>query len=565
MNHVDPIQVTQKVVHQGVTTVELDNLATETAANLATKHPDYAILAPTGKPASMVSEETYQNVMAHKETLDSAIIYNCDFSYIYFGFKTLELSYLIHLNGHIAEQPQHMIMRVAVGIHSDNIEHVLQTYNLMSEQYFTHATPTLFNAGIYDTLKNYALICKSAGGIGISIHNIRATRSYIAGTNGYSNGIVPMLRAYNATARYVDQGGNKRPGAFAIYLVRARDLFYALWKPDLFMKCVEGGGNRSLFCPNEPLDFMRSMATRGWARETVPAQKLWYAILKAQIETGNPFMLYKDACNEHGVIKSSNLCTEIIEYSSPDEPALHDVAKTVTIDLNRVMDRNYYPIPEARHSNMRSCPIGIGAQGLANAFMALKMPFDSPEAKELNLKIFETIYHGAAKASCKMAKADGPYEAWMGSPAQQGQLQYDLWGITPTDLWDWDTLKEKIAKYGLRNSLLTALMPTAPTSQMLGFNKCVEPYTSNIYTCRVLSGEFQVAGLWQINRVVNHGGGRQRKDGFYEHTPAHWSTTISVSQDARSAGLGKYLCGMQGIQCTLSLHRAGMLSSRNVL
>ncbi|KAJ3988084.1 ribonucleotide reductase [Lentinula detonsa] len=696
LNYVNPVEVTQKVVqgvYQGVTTVELDNLAAETAAYLTTKHPDYAILAAriavsnlhketkknfssvitdlyeyinpkTGKSAPMISEETYRTVMAHKDTLDSAIIYNRDFSYNYFGFKTLERSYLIRLNGRIAERPQHMIMRVAVGIHGDDIEHVMETYNLMSERYFTHATPTLFNAGtpspqmsscflvcmkddsiegIYDTLKNCALISKSAGGIGINIHNIRATGSYIAGTNGYSNGIVPMLRAYNATARYVDQGGNKRPGAFAIYLepwhadifamidlrknhgkeeVRARDLFYALWIPDLFMKRVEAGGNWSLFCPSEAPglhevygDDFQALYERyereGRARESIPAQKLWYHILEAQIETGNPFMLYKDACNAKsnqknlGVIKSSNLCTEIVEYSSPDETAvcnlaslalptyivkdasgksiydfqkLHDVAKTVAFNLNRVIDRNYYPIPEARRSNMRNRPIGIGVQGLADAFMALKMPFDSLEAKELNWKIFETIYHGACEASCEMAKTDGPYETWMGSPAQQGQLQYDLWGVTPTDLWDWETLKENIAKYGMRNSLLTAPMPTASTSQMLGFNECFEPYTSNLYTRRVLAGEFQVVcpwllrdlvdlGLWNDdmkNMLIAHNGSVQHIPTIPDNIKAIYKTVWEISQKKvldLAAERGAFICQSQSLNVHLASPTVGQLTS----
>ncbi|KAJ3502396.1 hypothetical protein NLJ89_g8905 [Agrocybe chaxingu] len=568
-NYVDPVEVTQKVVagvYQGVTTVELDNLAAETAAYLTTKHPDYAVLAAriaisnlhketkknfsqvmkdlyeyvnpkNGQPAGMISKETYEVVQNNAELLDSTIIYNRDFSYNYFGFKTLERSYLLRINGRVAERPQHMIMRVAVGIHGKDIDRVIDTYNLMSERYFTHASPTLFNAGtphpqlsscflvcmkedsiegIYDTLKNCAMISKTAGGIGLSIHNIRATGSYIAGTNGYSNGIVPMLRAYDATARYVDQGGNKRPGAFAIYLepwhadvfefldlrknhgkeeVRARDLFFALWVPDLFMKRVEANADWSLFCPNEAPGMQdvhgaefESLYERyekeGRARKTIPAQKLWYAILEAQIETGGPFITYKDHANNKsnqknlGTIKSSNLCTEIIEYSSPDETAvcnlaslalpsfvangeydfkkLHDVTKVVTYNLNRIIDVNYYPIPEARRSNMRHRPIGIGVQGLADAFMALRMPFDSLPAKELNIKIFETIYHAALEASSELAARDGPYETWMGSPAQQGQLQYDLWGVTPTDLWDWASLKEQISRTGLRNSLLVA-------------------------------------------------------------------------------------------------------------
>ncbi|KAK7468937.1 ribonucleotide-diphosphate reductase subunit rnr1 [Stygiomarasmius scandens] len=699
-NYVNPIEITQKVVqgvYQGVTTVELDNLAAETAAYLTTKHPDYAILAAriaisnlhketkksfsavikdlheyvnprNGKSASMISKETYDTVMAHKDVLDSAIIYNRDFSYNYFGFKTLERSYLLRLNGRVAERPQHMIMRVAVGIHGNDIDRVLQTYNLMSERFFTHASPTIFNAGtpnpqlsscflvcmkddsiegIYDTLKECAMISKCAGGIGLSIHNIRATGSYIAGTNGYSNGIVPMLRAFNATARYVDQGGNKRPGAFAIYLepwhadifsmldlrknhgkeeVRARDLFYALWIPDLFMKRVEAGGQWSLFCPNEAPgmhevfgDEFEALYERyeseGRARETVDAQKLWYAILEAQIETGTPFMLYKDAANKKsnqknlGVIKSSNLCTEIVEYSSPDETAvcnlaslalptfvkpdpadpsgkrrifdfqkLHEVTKVVAFNLNRIIDVNYYPVPTARRSNMRHRPIGIGVQGLADAFMAMRLPFDGPEAKLLNQQIFETIYHGAAEASCEIAAVGGPYETWEGSPAHQGQLQYDMWGVTPTDLWDWASLKEKIAKHGLRNSLLTAPMPTASTSQMLGNNECFEPYTSNIYTRRVLAGEFQVVcpwllrelvdlGLWDDNMknmLIAHNGSVQNIPGIPDDVKAIYKTVWEISQKKvldLAADRGAFICQSQSLNVHLAAPTMGQLTS----
>ena len=479
-----------------------------------------------------------------------------------------------------------MIMRVAVGIHGNDIEKVIETYNLMSTKYFTHASPTLFNAGtpnpqlsscflvtmkddsiegIYDTLKTCAMISKTAGGIGLNIHCIRATGSYIAGTNGTSNGIIPMLRVFNNTARYVDQGGNKRPGAFAIYMepwhadvfefldlrknhgkeeVRARDLFYALWIPDLFMKRVEENGEWSLFCPNEAPgmhevygDEFEALYTQyekeGRARKTVKAQKLWYAILESQTETGNPFMLYKDACNRKsnqqnlGTIKCSNLCTEIVEYSAPDEVAvcnlasialptfvdheefnfqkLHDVVKVVTNNLNKIIDVNYYPVEEARRSNMRHRPIGIGVQGLADAFLSLRMPFDSAEAKHLNIQIFETIYHAAVEASTELAARDGAYQSFEGSPASKGQLQYDLWGVTPTDLWDWDEVKEKVEKHGLRNSLLVAPMPTASTSQILGFNECFEPYTSNIYSRRVLAGEFQVVNPWLLRDLVDMG------------------------------------------------------------
>ena len=479
-----------------------------------------------------------------------------------------------------------MIMRVAVGVHGNDIEKAIETYNLMSTKHFTHASPTLFNAGtpnpqlsscflvtmkedsiegIYDTLKTCAMISKTAGGIGLNIHCIRATGSYIAGTNGTSNGIIPMLRVFNNTARYVDQGGNKRPGAFAIYIepwhadvfefldlrknhgkeeVRARDLFYALWIPDLFMKRVEANEDWSLFCPNEAPGMHEvygdefealymKYEKQGRARKTVKAQKLWYAILEAQTETGNPFMLYKDACNRKsnqqnlGTIKCSNLCTEIVEYSAPDEVAvcnlasialptfvergefnfqkLHDVVKVVTNNLNKIIDVNYYPVIEAHRSNMRHRPIGIGVQGLADAFLALRMPFDSADAKHLNIQIFETIYHAAVEASTELAARDGAYETFKGSPASKGQLQYDLWGVTPTDLWDWDEVKEKVSKHGLRNSLLVAPMPTASTSQILGFNECFEPYTSNIYSRRVLAGEFQVVNPWLLRDLVDLG------------------------------------------------------------
>ena len=535
----------------------------------------------------MISQQTYDVVMRHAEELDSAIIYDRDFTYNYFGFKTMERSYLLRINGAVAERPQHMIMRVAVGIHGDDITSVLDTYNLMSSRAFTHASPTLFNAGtpnpqlsscflvtmkddsidgIYDTLKTCAMISKTAGGIGLNVHCIRGTGSYIAGTNGSSNGIVPMLRVFNNTARYVDQGGNKRPGAFAIYLepwhsdvfefldlrknhgkeeVRARDLFYALWIPDLFMKRVEANGDWTLFCPSEAPgmhevygDEFEALYEKyekaGRGRKTIKAQKLWYAILESQTETGNPFMLYKDACNRKsnqknlGTIKCSNLCTEIVEYSAPDEVAvcnlasialptfiekdgiynferLHQVTKVVTVNLNKIIDVNYYPVEEARRSNMRHRPIGVGVQGLADAFLALRLPFDSPEARLLNTQIFETIYHAACEASCELAQRDGPYQTYEGSPASKGELQYDLWGVTPTDLWDWDTLKHGIAEHGMRNSLLVAPMPTASTSQILGNNECFEPYTSNIYSRRVLAGEFQIVNPWLLRDLVDLG------------------------------------------------------------
>ncbi|KAJ3887700.1 ribonucleotide reductase [Lentinula edodes] len=696
MTFVDPIIIAQKVVqgaYEGVPTTELDNLAAETAAYLATNHHDYATLAgriaisalhketkkkfssvvidlynhinpSTGRAAPMISEELYQTVTAHKQTLDSAIISNRDFSYNYFGYKTLQRSYLLRINGRVAERPQHMFMRVAIGIHGDDIERVLQTYNLMSNRFFIHATPTLFNAGttsaqmsscflmcmkddsidgIYDTLKNCALISKSAGGIGLSIHNVRATGSYIAGTNGYSNGIIPMLRVYDATARYVDQGGNKRPGSIAIYVepwhpdifdivnlrknhgkeeLRARDLFYALWIPDLFMKRVEADGEWALFCPSEAPglaevygDAFEGLYERyereGRYRKIVLARKLWQHIVEAQIETGTPFMLYKDACNVKsnqknlGVIKSSNLCTEIIEYSSTDEIAvcnlaslalpafisnktfgdpfydfhhLHDVAKIVTFNLNRIIDRNFYPVPEARRSNIRNRPIGIGVQGLADTFMALKMAFDSDEAKQLNIKIFETIYHAACEASCEMAKTDGPYDTWIGCPAQQGQLQFDLWGVHPSDLWDWNLLKENVHTYGLRNSLLTAPMPTASTSQILGFNECFEPYTSNLYTRRVLAGEFQIVCPWLVKDLIRSGLWNEDMKNMLIANRGSIQTMTMIPQDLKeiyktvweipqktiidlAVDRGAFICQSQSLNIHLSSPTIGQLTS----
>ncbi|GAA6013911.1 hypothetical protein JCM11491_000469 [Sporobolomyces phaffii] len=702
MNHLEPIEITKRVingVYQGVTTVELDNLAAETAAYMTTRHPDYAILAAriaisnlhketkktfshviadlynyinpkNGRPSSMISQETYQVVMAHADKLNSAVIYDRDFSYNYFGFKTLERSYLLRIDGKVAERPQHMLMRVAVGIHGSDLDRVLQTYNLMSERYFTHASPTLFNAGtphpqlsscflvtmkddsiegIYDTLKTCALISKTAGGIGLSIHNIRATGSYIAGTNGYSNGIVPMLRVYNNTARYVDQGGNKRPGAFAIYLepwhadifefldlrknhgkeeVRARDLFFALWIPDLFMKRVEENGEWPLFCPAEAPglhevygDEFEELFTKyeqeGRAKKTISAQKLWYAILEAQVETGNPFMLYKDAANKKsnqknlGTIKSSNLCTEIIEYSAPDECAvcnlasialpsfvkdgvydfqkLHDVVKAVAFNLNRIIDVNYYPVKEAENSNMRHRPIGVGVQGLADAFMALRLPFDSPEARQLNLQIFETIYHAAIESSCDMAKEyaethpgeDGWYPSFKkngGAPASRGELQFDLWGVTPTDLWDWTSLKEKVVKHGLRNSLVCAPMPTASTSQILGFNEAFEPYTSNIYTRRVLAGEFQIVNPWLLrdlvdrglwndamkNTIIAHNGSIQNVSGIPDDLKRIYKTVWEISQKTvidLSADRGAFIDQSQSLNIHLSSPTMAQLTS----
>lgn len=619
-SHVDPILVAKKVidgVYDGVTTIELDNLAAETAAGLTSRHPDYAQLASriavsnlhkntiksfsktaealhkyidpkTNLKASLIADDVYEIIMNNAHTLDSSIIYDRDFGYDYFGFKTLERSYLLKMNGMVAERPQHMIMRVAVGIHKNDIESAIRTYNLMSERWFTHATPTLFNAGtpkpqmsscfllqvkddsidgIYDTLKNCAKISQSAGGIGINIHNVRATGSYIKGTNGTSNGIIPMLKVYNETARYVDQGGGKRKGSIAVYLepwhadiydfldirknhgkeeMRARDLFTALWIPDLFMKRVEAEGEWSLMCPNEcpglsdchSAEFealYTKYEAEGKFRKQIKARELWAAIIDAQIETGNPYMLFKDAANSKsnqqnlGTIKSSNLCTEIIEYTSADEVAvcnlasialprfvdektgsfdhnkLFEITYQATVNLNKIIDRNYYPIPEARKSNLRHRPIGLGVQGLADAFILMRFPFESDEAKKLNSEIFETIYYASLTASKDLAKIEGPYETYAGSPISKGIFQQDMWNVTPSSRWEWDTLREEIMKYGVRNSLLLAPMPTASTSQILGNNECFEPYTSNIYTRRVLSGEFVVVNKHLLRDLVKLG------------------------------------------------------------
>ena len=618
---VDPVRVAMRVIeglYDGVTTSELDNLAAEIAATMTTTHPDYAKLAArisvsnlhkntkksfsetmedlytyvnprTGKKAPLLSEEVYNIIKKNADKLDSSIIYNRDFGYDFFGFKTLERSYLLKLNGQIVERPQHMLMRVSIGIHLNDIESALETYELMSKRYFTHATPTLFNSGtpkpqmsscfllamkddsidgIYDTLKQTAKISQSAGGIGLSIHNVRATGSYIAGTNGTSNGIVPMLRVFNDTARYVDQGGGKRKGSFAIYVepwhadifdflelkknhgkeeMRARDLFYAMWTPDLFMKRVEQNAEWTLMCPNECPDLYNvhgdefdklylKYESEGRGRKTIKARDLWEKILESQIETGTPYMLYKDSANRKsnqknlGTIRSSNLCTEILEYTSADEIAvcnlasialpmfvkdgefdhqsLFDVTVRVTKNLNRVIDRNYYPVKEAENSNFRHRPIGLGVQGLADTFIMLRLPFTSEKAKELNQEIFETLYFAAVTASAQEAKKDGPYETYKGSPMSKGEFQHNLWGIKDEELsgrWDWLALRKTVKKQGVRNSLLVAPMPTASTSQILGNNECFEPYTSNIYTRRVLSGEFIVVNKHLLEDLVDKG------------------------------------------------------------
>src|ERR1700753_3843610 len=655
---VNAVDVAKKVIeglYDGVTTTELDNLAAKTAASLTVKHPDYALLASriavsnlhknttksfsetmkllyeccdskTGKHVPLLADDIWEIIQNNAELLDSTIIYDRDYGFDYFGFKTLEKSYLLKVDGKVVERPQHMYMRVAIGIHHDDIDSAIKTYHLMSERWFTHATPTLFNAGtpkpqmsscflltmkddsidgIYDTLKQTAKISQSAGGIGLSIHNIRATGSYIGGTNGTSNGIIPMLRVFNDTARYVDQGGGKRKGAFAIYLEpwhadvfefldlrknhgkeenRARDLFYALWVSDLFMERVEANEDWSLFCPHEAPGLadcwgkeFEALYTKyekeGRARRTVKAQELWFAILDAQIETGNPYLLYKDSANRKsnqqnlGTIKSSNLCTEIIEYTSADEVAvcnlaslalprfvmegkfdhqkLYEVTYQVALNLNKIIDGNYYPVEEAEYSNMRHRPVGLGVQGLADAFILLRLPFESDEAKKLNKEIFETIYFAAMTASKDLAIQDGPYETFKGSPLSKGQFQFDLWGVKPeSGRWDWENLRLDVMNHGVRNSLLVAPMPTASTSQILGNNECFEPYTSNIYTRRVLSGEFIIVnkhllkdllqlGLWNNtmkNKIIANNGSVQNIDEIPADIKELYKTVWEIKQ-----------------------------------
>ena len=691
---IDPIEIAKKVIqgiYNGVTTSQLDNLAAETAASMAIVHPEYAHLAAriavsnlhkntnksfsetistlyhyidpkNGQPAGLISEEAYQTVMENADKLDSAIIHDRDYAYDYFGFKTLEKSYLLKVDGRVIERPQHLLMRAAVGIHGSDIESVLETYNLMSDRWFIHATPTLFNAatpkpqlsscflltmtddsieGIFETLSRCAKISQSAGGIGLSIHNIRAKGSYIKGTGGTSNGIIPMLRVYNDTARYVDQGGGKRKGAFSVYLEpwhadveefldlkknhgkeenRARDLFYAMWMPDLFMERVKDNGNWSLFCPNEAPGLsdaygeeFRALYTRyeqeGRARKTISAQALWFSILESQIETGTPYILYKDAANlksnqkNLGTIKSSNLCTEIMEYTSKDEVAvcnlaslalnkfvidgvfdfqkLHEITRVVTRNLNKVIDVNYYPIIEAQNSNRRHRPIGIGVQGLADVFIHLRMPFDSPEARQLNKDIFEAIYFAALTESCALAEKDGAYASFEGSPASQGILQYDMWDVTPSRNWDWTSLKANIKKHGLRNSLLVAPMPTASTSQILGNNECFEPYTSNIYSRRTLSGEYIVVNkhllqdliklnLWNEQlkeKLMAANGSVQEIAEIPDEIKALYKTTWEISQKVlidMSADRGAFICQSQSLNLFMESPNFAKLSSMHM-
>ena len=691
--YVKTIEIAKKVIdgiYDGVSTQELDELAAETAATLTTKHPDFATLAAriavsnlhkttsksfsstmkrlytyvnpkTEENASLLSKEVYGVINKNAAILDSSIIYDRDFSYDYFGFKTLEKSYLLKIDSKVVERPQHMLMRVAVGIHMDDIASVLETYNLLSEKWFTHATPTLFNAGtpkpqlsscflltmkedsingIYDTLKQCAKISQSAGGIGLSIHNVRGSGSYIKGTNGFSNGIIPMLRNFDMTARYVDQGGGKRKGSFAIYIepwhsdifeflqlkknhgkeeLRARDLFYAMWIPDLFMKRVEANEEWSLFSPDEAKNLHETYGEEferlyekyekdGKARKTVKAQDLWFEILEAQIETGNPYILYKDAANKKsnqknlGTIKSSNLCTEIIEYTSPDEVAvcnlasialnkfvkddltydhqkLYEITKVITKNLNKVIDVNYYPVEEAKNSNMRHRPIGIGVQGLADTFILMRFAFDSAEAKKLNSEIFETIYFGAMEASMELSQKEGAYKTYEGSPVSKGIFQFDMWGVVPeSKRWNWTKLKRKVKKHGIRNSLLLAPMPTASTSQILGNNECFEPYTSNIYTRRVLSGEFIVVNkhllkdliklnIWNEtmkDRLMEANGSIQEIKEIPDDIKLLYRTVWEVSQKSiidMAADRGAYICQSQSMNIHMQDANFGKLTS----
>jgi ribonucleoside-diphosphate reductase alpha chain len=689
---VSPESVAIKVIeglYDGVSTTALDNLAAEVAAGKTMDHPDYALLASriavsnlhkdtkktfseviddlynyvdpkTGKNASLVATDVYEAIMNNSEVLDSSIIYDRDFRYDFFGFKTLSRSYLLKLEGKIVERPQQMLMRVSMGIHKNDIDGAIKTYNLMSEGWFTHATPTLFNAGtpkpqmsscflltmkedsiegIYDTLKSCARISQSAGGIGLALHDIRATGSYIKGTNGTSNGIVPMLRVFNDTARYVDQGGGKRKGSFAMYIEpwhadvfdfldlkknhgkeeqRARDLFYALWIPDLFMKRVKENGDWTLMCPHEcpglsethSAEFEKlytSYEQQGKGRKTIKAQDLWFKILESQIETGTPYMLYKDAANSKsnqqnlGTIKSSNLCTEIIEYTAPDEIAvcnlaslalpkyvtedggfdhnkLFEVTYQATLNLNKIIDENYYPVIEAKNSNMRHRPIGLGVQGLADAFILMGYPFESAEARTLNSEIFETIYYASMTASKDLAKKDGAYETFADSPTSKGIFQFDMWNVTPSKRWEWDVLKAEVMEHGVRNSLLVAPMPTASTAQILGNNECFEPYTSNIYTRRVLSGEFIIVnkhllkdlvreGLWNKEmrqKIMASNGSIQNINEIPQRLKDLYKTAWEISQKAiidLAADRGAYICQSQSLNIFMENANFGKLTS----
>ena len=687
----DVIEIAKKVIqgiYDNITTTELDNLAAETAAAQTTIHPDFSVLAAriavsnlhkntlksfsktaqllyeytdpiTQTHAPLISEEIYKIIRKNADELDSSVIYDRDYNFDYFGFKTLERSYLIRTNGKVTERPQHLFMRVALGIHKEDIQAAIETYNLMSEKWFIHATPTLFNAGtpkpqmsscfllsmtedsiagIFDTLKRCALILQSAGGIGVSIHNIRSTGSYIKGTGGISNGIIPMLRVFNDTARYVDQGGCKRKGAIAVYIepwhldifdfidirknhgkeeMRARDLFPALWIPDLFMQRVEADQMWSLFDPNEAQglyevygekfnELYTTYENEGKFRKQIKARELWTAILEAQIETGTPYMCYKDAVNEKsnqkniGTIRSSNLCTEIMEYTNADEVAvcnlaslalpryvssggfdfqkLYEVTKIVTRNLNKIIDGNYYPIPETKTSNDRHRPIGLGVQGLADVFLLLRLPFESPEARRLNKDIFETIYFASMEASMDLAKEQGAYSSFAGSPLSEGKFQFDLWQVVPSDRWDWEKLRQEVMTHGVRNSLLLAPMPTASTSQILGNNECFEPYTSNIYNRRVLSGEFVVVnkfllkalielGLWNPtmkNKLIAENGSVQNIPEIPTELKELYKTVWEIKQKTiidMAAERGAFICQSQSLNLFMAEPNLAKLTS----
>lgn len=679
--------------------LELYDLLCEGLASRVIQHPDYAILAgrveavklqklnkisfsanierlknyrPGKNPRALalISNKFYETVMAHKDFFNKLIVHERDYNLTYFGIKTLQRSYLFKINGQTAETPQFLFLRVAIGIHGDDIEAVAETYNLMSQKYFVHASPTLFNSGteynylsscflvameddsidgIYRTLHKTALISKAAGGVGLHVHNIRSAGAYISSTNGTSTGLVPMLRVFNNTARYVDQGGNKRPGAFAIYIepwhadildvldlrknhgkeeMRTRDLFFGLWVPDLFMQRVKDNGEWSLFSPDEApgladavgeefVKLYEQYEKEGRAFNTIKAQKLWHAILEAQTETGGPYMLYKDACNEKsnqknlGTIKSSNLCTEIVEYSTPEETAvcnlaslalptfiktvrdtktgteslqydfvkLHSVTKVLTRNLNKIIDVTRYPVESTHVSNMKHRPIALGVQGLADVFCELRMPFDSQEARHLNIQIFETIYHAAIETSIELAAKEGKYSSFEGSPASKGLLQFDLWNHKPSPLFDdWDVLKEKVKTTGLRNSLLVAPMPTASTSQILGFNECFEPYTSNIYNRRVLAGEYQIVnkyllkdlidlGLWNSsmkNKIIQDNGSIQHIPNIPQEIKDLYKTVWEISQKViidMSADRGKFICQSQSMNVHLQNPTFGKLTA----
>jgi ribonucleoside-diphosphate reductase alpha subunit len=680
----DSSKVAQQVfssMYDNITTQEIDILSAEICVGMITSDPDYEILAtrivasniqkvcPNNfhlamrklQKAGVITDEVVEVAQQVKEHIKT----DRDFDFGYFGLKTLEKSYLQRVNGKLIETPQYMFMRVAIGIHGSDIESVLETYDKMSQGFFIHATPTLFNAGtprpqmsscfliankadsidgIYETLTECAQISKWAGGIGLHIHDIRANYSRIRGTNGQSDGIIPMLRVFNATARYVNQAG-RRKGSIAVYLepwhadimdflelrlnqgdeeARCRDLFSAMWIPDLFMKRVEEGGNWSLFCPDKAKGLsdvygkeFEELYTKyeedGLANATVPATDVWKAILKSQTETGTPYMLYKDACNQKsnqknlGVIKSSNLCTEILEYTDKDETSvcnlasialpkyvnkelktfdfekLHQVTKTVTKNLNRVIDRNFYPVETARRSNMKHRPIGLGVQGLADVFIMCDLPFDCEDSRTLNAHIFETMYHAALEASSELAEVDGSYESFEGSPASQGILQPDMWeGVTKfSGRYDWDAMRERVKTKGLRNSLLMAPMPTASTAQILGNNECFEPYTTNIYLRRTLAGEFVVVnkhlvddlkkvGLWSKEMkdlMVKAGGSVQNIVDIPDNIKQLYKTVWEISQKCiidMAADRGRFIDQSQSMNLFMESPTLSKLSSMHM-